>query len=76
MVTTMSDITSDLAKVNRPPVKFQPPKGQKEALAHKVKIVNLFVQSGVIRIAGSITMLHQILRFVMCAWWLNLRRNY
>ena len=49
MLAVMSNLTSDLAEVNRPPMKFQPPQRalnyQKEALAHKEKIVDLFVQT-------------------------------
>ena len=47
----MSDLTSYLSTVNRPPVKFHPPKNFKLpksiALVHKGRIGDLFVRSGV-----------------------------
>ena len=68
----MSDLTSSLAQVNRPPKKFQPSKAsnflKKEALAHKERTANLFVQSGVTNTNGSIMKFHRIPLFVMYVW--------
>ena len=74
----MSDLTSSLAQVNRPPEKFQPPRAlnfRKEALTHKERTVDLFVESGATRNTGSIMTFHRIPHFVMCVWWQNSKRN-